>query len=70
MHLLLPLSSETIVFLCARRYLLQNLDWLEEELGEFEDDYLIIDCPGMSDVRMSARWFFLGLSSRLRRAML
>jgi hypothetical protein len=46
------------------------MDWLEEELGEYEDDYLIIDCPGMSDVRMSARWFFLGLSSRLRRAML
>jgi hypothetical protein len=35
------------------------MDWLEEELGEYEDDYLIIDCPGMSDVRMSARWFFL-----------
>lgn len=29
-----------------RRYLLQNMDWLEEELGGFEDDYLIIDCPG------------------------
>jgi hypothetical protein len=29
------------------RYLLQNMDWLEEELGGFEDDYLIFDCPGM-----------------------
>ena len=28
------------------RYLMQNMDWLEEELGGFEDDYLIIDCPG------------------------
>jgi hypothetical protein len=28
------------------RYLLQNMDWLDEELGEYEDDYLIIDCPG------------------------
>lgn len=28
------------------RYLLQNMDWLEEELGGFEDDYLIFDCPG------------------------
>lgn len=27
-------------------YLLENLDWLEEHLGSFEDDYLIIDCPG------------------------
>jgi len=29
------------------RYLLQNMDWLEEELGGFDDDYLIFDCPGM-----------------------
>lgn len=28
------------------RYLLENMDWLEEELGSFDDDYLIIDCPG------------------------
>jgi GTPase SAR1 family protein len=27
-------------------YLLENLDWLDEQLGGFEDDYLIIDCPG------------------------
>ena len=34
---------------CSRfyRYLMQNMDWLEEELGGYEDDYLIIDCPGM-----------------------
>jgi hypothetical protein len=25
---------------------MENMDWLEEELGGFEDDYLIIDCPG------------------------
>lgn len=30
----------------VNRYLLQNMDWFEEELGEYEDDYLIIDCPG------------------------
>jgi hypothetical protein len=28
--------------------LLNNLDWLDEELGSFEDDYLLIDCPGKS----------------------
>ena len=28
------------------RYLMQNMDWLEEELGGYENDYLIIDCPG------------------------
>ena len=22
------------------------MDWLDEELGGFEDEYLIIDCPG------------------------
>lgn len=26
---------------------MQNMDWLEEELGGFDDDYLIIDCPGI-----------------------
>jgi len=25
---------------------MQNMDWLEEELGGYDDDYLIIDCPG------------------------
>lgn len=30
---------------------MQNMDWLEEELGGYEDDYLIIDCPGMSLLR-------------------
>ncbi len=29
-----------------KRYLLQNFEWLDEQLGEYEDDYLIIDCPG------------------------
>lgn len=23
------------------------MDWLEEELGGYDDDYLIIDCPGV-----------------------
>jgi GPN-loop GTPase len=32
------------------RYLLQNMDWLEEELGEYEDDYLIFDCPGQIEL--------------------
>jgi hypothetical protein len=26
---------------------MQNMDWLEEELGGYEDDYLIFDCPGL-----------------------
>lgn len=32
------------------RYLLNNLDWLEDELGAYEDDYLIIDCPGQIEL--------------------
>jgi GPN-loop GTPase len=40
------LSGEAECFLWERRYLLQNMDWLEEEVGEYDDDYLIIDCPG------------------------
>jgi len=25
---------------------MKNMDWLEEELGSYDDDYLIFDCPG------------------------
>ena len=32
------------------RYLLQNMDWLEEELGGYDDDYLIFDCPGQIEL--------------------
>ena len=27
------------------------MDWLEEELGGFDDEYLIIDCPGRSNFK-------------------
>jgi|SRR6266540_69239 len=30
---------------------MKNMDWLEEELGSYEDDYLIFDCPGESSRR-------------------
>jgi GPN-loop GTPase len=32
------------------RFLLNNLDWLEEEIGAYEDDYLLIDCPGQIEL--------------------
>lgn len=32
------------------RYLLDNLDWLDDQLGSYEDDYLIIDCPGQIEL--------------------
>ncbi|KAJ3091241.1 ATP binding protein [Quaeritorhiza haematococci] len=31
-------------------FLVNNIDWLEEELGNFDDDYLIIDCPGQIEL--------------------
>jgi hypothetical protein len=55
------LSGEAERFLRERRYLLQNMDWLEEEVGEYEDDYLIIDCPGMPHVLASAPVFFFAM---------
>ena len=34
----------------ALEYLLDNLDWLEEKIGDFEDDGLLIDCPGQIEL--------------------
>ena len=31
-------------------YLIQNTSWLEECLGEVDDDYFIIDCPGQIEI--------------------
>ncbi|KAI9298187.1 GPN-loop GTPase 3 [Neoconidiobolus thromboides FSU 785] len=31
-------------------FLLSNIDWFEDELGDYEDDYLIIDCPGQIEL--------------------
>ncbi|KAN0061097.1 hypothetical protein ACQY0O_006832 [Thecaphora frezii] len=31
-------------------YLLDNLDWLDDELGQYDDDYIIIDCPGQIEL--------------------
>ncbi|CAI4035153.1 hypothetical protein SMKI_12G2980 [Saccharomyces mikatae IFO 1815] len=31
-------------------YLLKNLDWLDEEIGDFNDEYLIFDCPGQIEL--------------------
>ncbi|XP_063229321.1 GPN-loop GTPase 3 isoform X1 [Bacillus rossius redtenbacheri] len=32
------------------RYLLENPEWLEEQLGEGDDDYLLFDCPGQIEL--------------------
>ncbi|VDK73660.1 unnamed protein product [Litomosoides sigmodontis] len=31
-------------------YLVQNLDWLHDQLNEGEDDYFIFDCPGQIEL--------------------
>ncbi|VDM62201.1 unnamed protein product [Angiostrongylus costaricensis] len=31
-------------------YIVQNLEWLRDELGEGEDDYFLFDCPGQIEL--------------------
>lgn len=31
-------------------YLLNNLDWLDAEIGDYNDEYLIFDCPGQIEL--------------------
>ncbi|KAK3606475.1 hypothetical protein CHS0354_041426 [Potamilus streckersoni] len=31
-------------------YLTQNFDWLQEQLDEVEDDYILFDCPGQVEL--------------------
>lgn len=31
-------------------YLVDELDWLRDKIGDFEEDYLIIDCPGQIEL--------------------
>jgi len=34
----------------AVQYMVDNIDWLLERIGDYEDDYLIIDCPGQLEL--------------------
>jgi len=31
-------------------FLMNNIDWFEDEVGGYTDDYLIIDCPGQIEL--------------------
>lgn len=31
-------------------FLMENLDWLDEQIGDYADDYLIFDCPGQVEL--------------------
>ena len=42
-----------IVFLFLflfKRYLLENIDWFSEQLGDYDNDYILIDCPGLKSI--------------------
>eukprot|EP00727_Mastigamoeba_balamuthi_P013282 m51a1_g8577 putative gpn-loop gtpase 3 (305) ;mRNA; r:210551-211465 len=36
--------------LYAMEYVVQNIEWLAEELGDYDDDYLLVDCPGQVEL--------------------
>jgi len=31
-------------------YLVQNTEWLEEQIGDFDDEYILFDCPGQIEL--------------------
>ncbi|CEO98252.1 GPN-loop GTPase 3 [Plasmodiophora brassicae] len=31
-------------------YLIENIEWLTDQLGDYADDYLIFDCPGQIEI--------------------
>jgi hypothetical protein len=45
------------------------MDWLEEELGGYEDDYLIFDCPGEFQGKFSFIHHLSRLACRADRAI-
>ena len=50
--LLLEQLEYTVISLLSQhgchgyRYLIENMEWLEEQLGDDDDDYFLFDCPG------------------------
>ena len=40
------------------RYLVQNFDWLEEKLGDVDDDYILFDCPGLFQNSVQIRYYY------------
>ena len=34
----------------AMQYFIDNIEWFLDELGDYDDDYLIIDCPGQLEL--------------------
>lgn len=40
----------TFVIIVGFRYLLENIPWLKEQIGEDDDDYILFDCPGQIEL--------------------
>lgn len=34
----------------AMEYLMDNTDWIKEQLGDYDDDYILFDCPGQIEL--------------------
>jgi len=34
----------------AMEYLIENMEWLQDQLGEQDDDYILFDCPGQIEL--------------------
>jgi GTPase SAR1 family protein len=49
-----------------RRYLVQNLDWLDEQVGGYDNDYLLIDLPGQIELYTHHSHILPPLLSHLR----
>jgi len=45
----LKLGPNGALLYCVE-FLVNNLEWLEEKLGDYSDDYLIFDCPGQVEL--------------------
>lgn len=51
-----PMEDEKLNFgpngslVFCMEYLFENIDWLGEKLGETEDDYILLDCPGQIEL--------------------
>lgn len=37
-------------FCLVYRYLIENQNWLKEQLGEYDDDYILFDLPGQIEL--------------------
>lgn len=39
------------------RHLIENIEWLQDQLDDFADDYLVFDCPGNNYFKLYYYYF-------------